>query len=215
MPDNTIDADAVELVIRKLGLRFNLIGIALWVSPLIYAIVLACILLTRANGPSETYYPETDNDFLVQLAGILAGLSVIIIPTTFWLKAFLRKYNILGKPEESITRRSGNPFAELQREHPETSQAVAKTIQYLQISLITTMVAESPAIFALVLSLFQLFQGPGLFANTPVFAMIVFMWMEALIVTWYTIPRVSRLRQQLADCTADASTEAAALEEFA
>ncbi len=187
-PDN-----AIQTVVEQHGLRFTLIGTALFMSVIVYALVLAILQLTAAPPPAPEA-PEDGLAFLPLLGLVLLGLSLTAVPVaTFLMRRVLLKRDLPGAGLANGLDLPANAS-------PAAKSTNALAVRFFTASLVATAFAEAPAIFALVLGL--LLQQRGELASNSVGLVLVCgmgLWSAMLLAL--VIPTGGRLEDYLRTTT--------------
>ncbi len=171
----------VEEFVAMAGMRCTLVGMGVWLSPVIYAIVVA-LIANFADIPPKAEVDRQAVEFTRIMAVVLLVVAFALAPVAFMI---LRLFTRVEAQNIAV---DADPGARMR---------VLFNI-YFRASLLAGAIAEVPAIFALLLSLFIMFTvGAGFMAMPLVAVCAGVMWLEALLLAAMVVPSAGRLERFL------------------
>ena len=179
---------SVKAFVEKAGFRATLLGVAVWVSEIIYCIVLAAIYYSQpvSNEPQTS---ESTIEFLSPLTAILGFVAFFIIP--LFIFAGMRWVEKIIE----IRRTSSKWIVKSAVDFPGQFQML--NAKYLQFALMRTAIAEAPGVFGLQILLIQMFGGSGVFHPEWVTYAAISMMVWAMILKASVIPTAGRLERYM------------------
>lgn len=179
----------IEAFVAVVGLPTTLIGLAVWVSEIVYGVVM---LLLFVGGPNAV--GEPDPEFartMTLLSALFAGLALIPVPA---MMLFVRRVMLAqpgSLPQANPSRWA--PMARAAQTYPELMRAYGV---YIRASLVSTAIGAIPGVFGLILLLLLFPHGSPL--NYPIpFALGVALLLAALTFKAFVIPSARGLKDYL------------------